>query len=88
MSGMDTTHTHGVILKHIFNMVNSFLCFSTNYLDNRLLLNNLIIIMNHEDNEEDILDIKDVQKSSRDVPNKLETQTNSELLEIQSNSKF
>jgi hypothetical protein len=69
-------------------MVNSFLCSSTNYLDNRLLLNNLIIIMNHGDNEEDILDIEDVQKSSRDVPNKLETQTNSELLEIQSNSKF
>jgi hypothetical protein len=70
-------HTHEAILKHIFNTVNSFLSSFTNYLDNCLLLNDLIIFRNYGDNE-DVLDIKDLWKSSRDVPNKLEIQTNSE----------
>jgi hypothetical protein len=41
-------------------MVNSFLCSSTNYLENRLLPNELIIVWNHEDDEEDKWDIKRV----------------------------
>jgi hypothetical protein len=47
-------HPHGAILRHILNTVNSFLCSSTNYLKNRLLSNDLIIVRNHEDDEEDI----------------------------------
>jgi hypothetical protein len=46
-------HSHGAILKHILNMVNSFLYFSTNYFENGLLPNNLIIVRNHGDDEED-----------------------------------
>jgi hypothetical protein len=71
-------HRHVVILRHILN-TNSFLCPSTNYLDNRLLPNCLIIVRNHEDDEEDIQDIKDVLESPRDVHNMAEIQTNSEL---------
>jgi hypothetical protein len=37
----------------ILNMVNSFLCSSTNYFKNRLLPNDLIIVRNHGDDEED-----------------------------------
>jgi hypothetical protein len=37
----------------ILNTVNSFLCSSTNYFENRLLPNDLIIIRNHGDEEED-----------------------------------
>jgi hypothetical protein len=72
-------HTQGAILKHILNTVNSFLCSSTNYLENRLLSNNLIIVMNHGDDEEDLRGIKDVLKSPRDMPNMLEIQSNSEF---------
>jgi hypothetical protein len=46
-------HPHGAILKHISNMVISFLCSSINYLENRLLPNDLIIVSNHGDDEED-----------------------------------
>jgi hypothetical protein len=46
-------HPHGAILRHLLNMVNSFLCSSTNYFDNRLLPNDLIIVRNHGDDEED-----------------------------------
>jgi hypothetical protein len=53
-------HPHGVILRHLLNMVKSFLCFSTNYFENRLLPNNLIIVRNHRDYEEDKRDIKKV----------------------------
>ncbi len=49
-------HPHGVILRHLLNMINSFLCSSTNYFENRLLLNDLIII--RRDDEEAELDIK------------------------------
>jgi hypothetical protein len=44
---------HGAILRHLLNTVNSFLCSSTNYFENRLLPNNLIIVRNHRDDEED-----------------------------------
>jgi hypothetical protein len=44
---------HGPILRHISNTVISFLCSSINYLENRLLPNNLIIVRNHGDDDED-----------------------------------
>jgi hypothetical protein len=46
-------HPHGVILRHLLNMVNSFLYSSTNYFENRLLPNDFIIVRNHVDDEED-----------------------------------
>jgi hypothetical protein len=51
-------HPHGEILRHISNTVISFLCSSVNYLENRLLSNDLIIVRNHRDNEEEEPDIK------------------------------
>jgi hypothetical protein len=51
-------YLHGAILRYLLNTVNSFLCSSTNYFENRLLPNDLIIIRNHGDYEEDKQDIK------------------------------
>jgi hypothetical protein len=51
MPFMIQSHPHGPILRHLLNTVNSFLCFSTNYFENRLLPNELIIVRNHEDDE-------------------------------------
>jgi hypothetical protein len=42
-------HPHGAILRDLLNTVNSFLCSSTNYFENQLLPNDLIIVRNHED---------------------------------------
>jgi hypothetical protein len=53
-----------------------------------LLPNDLIVVRNHENDEEDVWDIKDVLKSPKYVPNKLEIQPNSKLVEIQFNSEF
>jgi hypothetical protein len=50
-------HPHGVILRRLLNMVNSLLCFSTNYFENRLLPNDLIIVRNHLDDERLVPDI-------------------------------
>jgi hypothetical protein len=50
-------HHYEVILKHLLNMVNSFLCSSTNYFENQLLPNDLIIVRNHGDELEDEVDI-------------------------------
>jgi hypothetical protein len=41
-------------------MVNSLLCSSTMYFENRLLPNDLIIVRNHGDDEENEQDIKRV----------------------------
>jgi hypothetical protein len=46
-------HPHEAILRHISNTVISFCCSSINYLENRLLSNDLIIVRNYEDDEED-----------------------------------
>jgi hypothetical protein len=54
-------HPHAAILRHLLNMVNSFLCSSINYFENRLLSNDLIIISNHGDDEEDEWDITRAQ---------------------------
>jgi hypothetical protein len=40
-------HPHRMILRHLLNMVNSFLYSSTNYFENRLLPNDLIIVRNY-----------------------------------------
>jgi hypothetical protein len=58
-------HTHWAILKYIFNMINSFLCSSTNYLENRLLPIDLIIGRNHGYDKEDARDIKDEEPKWR-----------------------
>jgi hypothetical protein len=51
-------HPHGAMLGDLLNTVNLFLCCSTNYFNNRLLPNDLIIVRNHGDDEEDERDIK------------------------------
>jgi hypothetical protein len=71
-------HPHEEILRHILNMVNTFLRSSINYLENRLLPNNLIIVRNNEDDDEDVWDIKNDLDSPRDV-HKVEIQTNPEF---------
>jgi hypothetical protein len=72
-------HPHGAILRYISNMVISFLCSSVNYLENRLLPNDLIIVRNHGDDEEDERDIKRVLERQGDVHIKVEIQSNSEF---------
>jgi hypothetical protein len=72
-------HPRGVILRHNLNMVNSFLRSSTNYLENQLLPNDLIIVRNHVDDEEDVRDTKDMMESPRDTQTKVEIQSNSEF---------
>jgi hypothetical protein len=59
-------------------MVNSFLCSSTNYFENRLLPNDLIIFRNHGDDEEDEQDIKRALERQGDAHIKVEIQANSE----------
>jgi hypothetical protein len=60
-------------------MVNSFLCSSINYFENRLLPNDLIIVRNHEDDDEDEQNIKRAWVRQRDAHNKVEIQSNLEL---------
>jgi hypothetical protein len=70
---------HGAIPRHILNTINSFLCCFSNYLENRLLPNDLSIVRNHGDEEDDIWDTKDDLETPRDVNNKVEIQTNLEF---------
>jgi hypothetical protein len=72
-------HPHGAILRHLSNTVNSFLCSLTNYFENRLLPNDLIINRNHGDDEEDEWDIKRVLERQGDAYIKVEIQSNSEF---------
>jgi hypothetical protein len=72
-------HPYGVILRHLLNMINSFLCSFTNYFENRLLPNNSIIVRNHRDDEEDEQDIKKALERQGDAHIKLEIQSNSEF---------
>jgi hypothetical protein len=72
-------HPHGAIVRHISNTIISFLCFSVNYLENRLLPNNLIIIKNHGDDEEDERDIKRALERQEDAHIKVKMQSNSEF---------
>jgi hypothetical protein len=72
-------HSHRAILRQILNSVNLFLCSYTNYLENQLLHNDLIIVRKHGDDEEDVRDTKEVLESPKDVHNKVEIQTNMKL---------
>jgi hypothetical protein len=72
-------HPHGAILRHLLNTVNSFLCSSTNYFENWLLPNDLIIFRNHGDDEENEWDIKRVLERLEDVHIIVEIQSNSEF---------
>jgi hypothetical protein len=65
-------------------MVNLFLYSSTNYFDNQLLPNDLIIVRNHGDNEEDERDIKRVLEGQGDMHIKVEIQSNSEFQSLTS----
>jgi hypothetical protein len=60
-------------------MVISFLCSSVNYLENRLLPNDLIIVWKHGDDEKDERDIKRVLERQGEVHIKVEIQSNSEF---------
>jgi hypothetical protein len=71
-------HPHGAILRHLLDTVNSFLC-STNYFENRLLSNDLIIVRNHGDDEEDEWDIKRVLKRQGDAHIKVNIQYSSKF---------
>jgi hypothetical protein len=71
-------HSPGTILRHHLNTVNS-LCSSTNYFENPLLPNDLIIVRNHGDDEEDERDIKRVLWRQGDAHIKMEIQSNSEF---------
>jgi hypothetical protein len=73
------SHPHGVILRHLLNMVNSFFCSSINYFENRLLPNDLIIVRNHRDDEEDKWDVKRALERQGDTHMKVEIQSNSEF---------
>jgi hypothetical protein len=77
-------HSHGAILRHLLNTVNSFLCSSTNYFKNRLLPNNLIIVRSHGDDEEDKQDINMVLERQGDVHIKVEIQSNSKFQSLTS----
>jgi hypothetical protein len=77
-------HPHGAILRHLLNMINSLLCPSTQYFENRLLPNDLIIVVNHGDYKEDEGDIKRALERQGDVHIKLEIQSNSEFQSLTS----
>jgi hypothetical protein len=65
-------HPYGAILRHLLNMVNSFLYSSTNYFEDRLLPNDLIVVRNNEDDEEDEWDIKGALERKGDAHIKVE----------------
>jgi hypothetical protein len=72
-------HPYTAILRHLLYMVHSFLCSYTNYFDNQLLPNDLIVIRNHGDDEEDEWRIKRALEREGDVHIKVEIQSNSEF---------
>jgi hypothetical protein len=72
-------YPHAAILTDLLNTVNPFLCSSTNYSENRLLPNDLIINRNHGDDEEDEQDIKRALERQGDEHIKVEIQSNSEF---------
>jgi hypothetical protein len=77
-------HPHGAILRHLLNMVKSSLCSSTNYFENRLLPNDLIIVRNHGDYEEEEKDIKRAQERPGDAHINVEIKSNSEFQSLTS----
>jgi hypothetical protein len=77
-------HPYGAIVSHLLNMVNSFLCSSTSYFDNRLPPNDLIIVRNDRDDDDDEQDIKRVLERQEDAHIKVEIQSNSEFQSLTS----
>jgi hypothetical protein len=69
-------HPHVAIRRYLLTTVNSFLYSSTKYFENQLLSNDLIIIMNHGDDEEDEWDIKRALERQGDMHIKVEIQSN------------
>jgi glutaredoxin len=67
-------------------MVNSFLYSSTNYFDNHLLTNDLIIVRNHGDYKEDERDIKRALQRQGAAHINVEIKSNSELQSLTSNT--
>jgi hypothetical protein len=65
-------------------MVNLFLYSSTNYFENQLLPNDLIIVRNHGDDDEDEWDIKWELERQGDAHIKVEVQSNSEFQSLSS----
>jgi hypothetical protein len=72
-------HPYGAILRYLLNTANSFLCSSTNYFENQLLPNDLIIVWNHRDDENDKCNIKMVQERQGDAHNIVEIKSNAEF---------
>jgi hypothetical protein len=72
-------HPYGAIVSHLLNTVNLLLCSSTNYFDNRLLPNDLIIVTKHGDDDEDERDVKRALERQEDVHINVEIQCNSEF---------
>jgi hypothetical protein len=77
-------HLYGAILRHLLNTVNSILYSTTNYFDNRLPPNDLIIVRNYGDDDEGERDIKRVLERQEDAHIKVEIQPNSELQSLTS----
>jgi hypothetical protein len=69
-------------------MLNSFLCSSTNYFENRLLPNDLITVRNHGDDEEDEQGNKRVLESQGDMHMKVEIQSNLEFQSLTSSQTW
>jgi hypothetical protein len=61
-----------------------FLCSSTNYFENRLLPNDLIIVRNYGEDEEDEWDIKRVLERQGEAHIKVEIQSNSQFQSLTS----
>jgi hypothetical protein len=77
-------HPYGAIIQHLINRVKLFLCSSTDYFENRLVPNDLIIVRNHGDNEEDEWDIKRALERQGDAHIKVEIQSNLEFKSLTS----
>jgi hypothetical protein len=80
------SHPYVAIQRHLLNTVNSFLCSSTKYFENRLLSNNLIIVRNHGYDEEDEWDIKRALERQGDAHIKVEIQSNLKFQSLTSSS--
>jgi hypothetical protein len=60
-------------------MVNPSFCSSTNYFDNQLLPNDLVIVRDHGDDEEDEWDMKRVLERQGDAHIKVDIKSNLEF---------
>jgi hypothetical protein len=74
-------HLYGAILRHLLNTVNSILYSTTNYFDNLLPPNDLIIVSYYGDDDEGEWDIKRVLERQEDAHIKADIQS---YLEFQS----